>query len=417
MLLANLQAFVARPMSPMAEAPALPFDGEEDQSALVAQRQQMLADYSGLGANPFPHLYGERAVLPAAFWKGNIENYVGQCVVPVGVVGPLHVQGSCASGAYYIPLATTEGALVASYHRGARATKAAGGIASVSVAKSVQRCPSFQFGGLRQLAHFVLDTESIALQELQAVAQQTSTHTHLLSFEYLVEGRQLLLVLDFNTADAAGQNMITLCAQQICLHIISKASTPPETWYLESNFAGDKKATARNLSRVRGQRVVSEAVLPQAIIASVLKADGAAMERYYLNSTLAAAQCGSIGAQGHYANGLAALFLATGQDVATVSEAAMGITRMEYDEEKKELYASVTLPNLICGTVGGGTHLPTQLEALQLMDCAGEGQATKYAEIAAALVLCGELSIAAALSAGHFAAAHARFRPSKQSNI
>jgi len=138
------------------------------------------------------------------------------------------------------------------------------------------------------------------------------------------------------------------------------------------------------------------------------------MERYYFNSSLGTISSGSIGMQGHYANGLTALFIATGQDAACVAEAAIGITRVEYNHEKQELYASVTLPNLICGTVGGGTHLPTQKEALALMDCLGTGMAVRFAEIAAAVVLCGELSIIAALSAGHFGKAHARFRPNTQ---
>ena len=132
------------------------------------------------------------------------------------------------------------------------------------------------------------------------------------------------------------------------------------------------------------------------------------MSQYWKSSTIGTMQSGSIGAQGHYANGLAALFLATGQDVACISEAAVGITRME-KTDKGDLYASVTLPNLIVGTVGGGTGLPTQRQCLELMDCYGTGKAKKFAEICGALVLAGELSIAAALSAGHFTEAHKKF--------
>lgn len=156
---------------------------------------------------------------------------------------------------------------------------------------------------------------------------------------------------------------------------------------------------------VRGKKVTAEIELPRAIVEGVLKTTPEKMAEYWQSSTVGTIQTGSIGAQGHYANGLAALFIATGQDAACVSEASVGITRMERTEEGN-LYAAVTLPNLIVGTVGGGTGLPTQRECLELMGCYGNGKARKFAEICAALVLSGELSIAAALSIGHFTSAH-----------
>ncbi|MES2388567.1 MAG: hydroxymethylglutaryl-CoA reductase, partial [Bacteroidota bacterium] len=332
-------------------------------------------------------------------------------VIPTGVMGPLLVNGSKAQGCYFVPLATTEGALVASYHRGARAVLECGGVNSVSVSKKIQRCPSFQFQSLRDLALFLLELQEISLAQMQEIAAGYSRFASLLNADINIEGRQLILILEFDTADAAGQNMITVCSDAICAFILSTCKQQPDVWYLESNLGGDKKATAGTLSKVRGQRVIAEARIPKAIINKVLKAEGQAIEKYYLNSTLAAIQSGSIGAQGHYANGLTALFLATGQDVACVSEAATGVTRMEYNVDDESLYVSVTLPNLVCGTVGGGTHLPTQREALELMGCYGPGKAIVFAEVAAATVLCGELSIAAALSSGHFGKAHARFRP------
>lgn len=159
---------------------------------------------------------------------------------------------------------------------------------------------------------------------------------------------------------------------------------------------------------MRGKKVTAEVVIPKEIVQGVLKTTPRAMAQYWQTSTIGVIQSGAIGAQGHFANGLAALFLATGQDVACISEAAVGITRMELTASD-DLYASVTLPNLIVGTVGGGTSLPTQRECLELMGCYGAGNARKYAELCGALVLSGELSIAAALSAGHFASAHKKF--------
>ena len=199
--------------------------------------------------------------------------------------------------------------------------------------------------------------------------------------------------------------MVTICTDAICQYIIANTPIQPEFWFIEGNYSGDKKATALSFTNVRGKKVTSEIVLPKEIVESVLKTNVKAMEDYWRSSTLGIIQSGAIGAQGHYANALAALFLATGQDVACVSEAAIGITRMQATSEG-DLYASVTLPNLIVGTVGGGTSLPTQRECLQIMDCYGEGKARKFAEICGALVLAGELSIAAALSAGHFTSAH-----------
>ncbi len=152
----------------------------------------------------------------------------------------------------------------------------------------------------------------------------------------------------------------------------------------------------------------AEKIVPQIIVEKVLKTNVDAMVTYWQSSTLGIIQSGAIGAHGHYANGLAALFLATGQDVACVAEAATGITRMEKQKDGS-LYASVTMPNLIVGTVGGGTSLPSQRECLELMECYGPGNARKYAEICGGLILAGELSIAAALSAGQFSDAHKKF--------
>lgn len=199
--------------------------------------------------------------------------------------------------------------------------------------------------------------------------------------------------------------MVTFCTDEICKFIIEKSPIKPVQWFVESNFSGDKKATANAFSNVRGKKVTTEIVLSEAIVKGVLKTTPKLITDYWRSSTLGTIQAGSIGAQGHYANGLTALFLATGQDVACVAEVATGITRMEITDDGS-LYASVTLPNLIVGTVGGGTSLPTQKECLEMMNCYGTGHSRKFAEICGAVVLAGELSIAAALSAGHFAAAH-----------
>ncbi|HZH87934.1 MAG TPA: hypothetical protein VFD78_02015, partial [Chitinophagaceae bacterium] len=207
------------------------------------------------------------------------------------------------------------------------------------------------------------------------------------------------------TGDASGQNMVTICTQAICDFILTESPVKPVQWFIESNYSGDKKASGASFTSVRGKKVTAECVVKKEVVETVLKSTPENMEKIWKTSTLAAIQSVTIGAQGHYANGLAAVFLACGQDVACVSEASVGITRMEVNQDG-DLYCSVTLPNLIVGTVGGGTSLPTQRECLDIMGCLGQGKSRRFAEICAAVVLAGELSIAAAISEGHFTKAH-----------
>jgi hydroxymethylglutaryl-CoA reductase (NADPH) len=199
--------------------------------------------------------------------------------------------------------------------------------------------------------------------------------------------------------------MVTICTDQICRFILSDFSIAPVEWYIESNYSGDKKATSLSFSRARGKKVTSEIVLPRKIIEAVLRTSPEKICKYWLSSTLAVIQSGAIGAQGHVANGLTALFIACGQDVACISESSIGLTRMETNSNG-DLYVSVTLPSLIVGTVGGGTALPTQNECLEMLDCRGNGKARKFAEICGAVALAGEISIASAMSVDHFTKSH-----------
>ena len=339
--------------------------------------------------------------------EGNIENFIGLTQIPTGVIGPLRIIGSAAKGDFYIPLATSEGALVASYHRGAKACLLCGGATSICLIEGVQRSPLFKFDNIADLGSFliwVLDR----LEKFREITAQTSRFARLLEMKTNIEGNHLILTFEYSTGDAAGQNMVTICTDVICKYMIEHAPVKPLMWFIEGNYSGDKKATLLSFTNVRGKKVTTEIRLSSEVIQNVLKTSPKAMAEYWRSSTIGAIQSGAIGAQGHYANGLAALFLATGQDVACISEAAVGITRMELTD-CGGLYVSVTLPNLMIGTVGGGTSLPTQRECLQLMDCYGPGKAKKLAEICGALVLAGEISIAAALSAGHFSEAHQKF--------
>ncbi|TLV02922.1 hydroxymethylglutaryl-CoA reductase [Dyadobacter luticola] len=354
-----------------------------------------------------PYLTGKNTFSNLSQLEGNIENFIGMSMVPTGIVGPLTVLGSCAKGDFYVPMATSEGSLLASYSRGARACRRAGGTTSVCLIEGVQRSPLFKFEHLGDLGTFLIWILG-NIAEFERITGETSRYARLSDMKSNIEGNHLILTFEFQTGDASGQNMVTICSNAICQYIIANAPVQPEWWFIEGNYSGDKKATSQSFAHVRGKKVTTEITLSREIVVKILKTSPEAMAQYWLSSTVGTIQSGSIGAQGHYANGLTALFIATGQDVACISEAAVGITRMELTGDGS-LYASVTLPNLIVGTVGGGTSLPTQRECLELMDCYGEGKARKFAEICGALVLAGELSIAAALSAGQFAAAHQKF--------
>lgn len=336
--------------------------------------------------------------------KGNIENYIGMAQIPVGLAGPLYINGKHAVGDYLIPLATTEGALVASYNRGMKACRMSGGVTSVCLYEGVQRSPYFKFENILEVGNFLRWVHQ-HIGNFGEIVSKTSNHAILNELRSNIEGNSVILTFEFQTGDASGQNMVTICTDRICKYILENCNIQPKVWYIESNYSGDKKATALSFSNVRGKKVTSEIILPRTIVENVLKTTPEKIAQYWQTSMLAVTQSGSIGAQGHVANGLTALFIACGQDVACISESSVGLTRMETNENG-DLYASLTLPSLIVGTVGGGTSLPTQKECLELMDCYGKGKAQKFAEICCAVALTGELSIAAAMSGDHFTSAH-----------
>lgn len=334
----------------------------------------------------------------------NIENFVGTVKVPVGLAGPLRVNGAHASGTYYVPLATTEAALVASYSRGAQLITASGGAAAIVLNEGVSRAPGFVFDSLVESALFVA-WAARAFDEFKAVARETTRHGELVDMQLTVEGNHVHARLEFMTGDASGQNMVTIASDAICRHIAERAPVRPRRWFVEANMSGDKKATTHSFMTVRGKKVSAEVVVPAALVEETLHTTVDSMVGYARMSMLGGVMSGTIGVQGHYANGLAALFIACGQDAACVAEAAVGVTRFE-PREDGSLYAAVTLPNLIVGTVGGGTGLPSQRACLDILGLGGVGHARAFAEVAAALALAGELSIIGALAAGHFTRAH-----------
>lgn len=341
------------------------------------------------------------AVLPA--YGANIENLIGTLKIPVGIIGPLAVNGLHAQGDYYVPLATTEAALVASYGRGAQIVSLAGGAATALLSEGVMRAPAFAFDSLYEAGHFCSWVAS-SFPRLKQAAETTTRYGKLSDISTQMEGDHVYLICRFTTGDAAGQNMATIATEAICREIIEACPIKPTYWFLEANLSGDKKASALSFMNGRGRKVSASVLLPKAVIEQHLHTSVERMHDYWRMSALGGVMSGTIGVHGHYANGLTALYLATGQDAACVAESSVGITRMEIRGE--DLFVSVALPNLMVGTVGGGTGLPTQSVGLRILGLQGTGNARALAEVTAALCLAGEISIIGALAAGEFGRAH-----------
>jgi hydroxymethylglutaryl-CoA reductase (NADPH) len=341
----------------------------------------------------------------ASAYARNIENFVGTVKVPVGIAGPLRVNGSHAQGDFYVPLATTEAALVASYSRGAQLITEAGGCVAITTNESVSRAPGFAFPRLADAGAFVAWVLEHT-DDLRKVAESTTRHGKLNDLRVNLEGNHVYLVLEYSTGDASGQNIVTIASQAVCEYLARECPVKALYQFVEANSSGDKKPSSQSFLTGRGRSVVAEVIVPEAMVQARLHTPSDMIEKYWKMSAVGAMLSGTMGVQGHYANCLAAIYMACGQDVACVAESAAGITRLESTAEG--LYASVTLPSLIVGTVGGGTGLPSQRAGLDILGLAGAGHANAFAEVCAAISLAGEISIAGALAAGHFTSAHQR---------
>ena len=314
------------------------------------------------------------------------------------------MDGTAGTYEHLIPMATTEGALVASYNRGIKAGTMSGGFVSRVISNQVQRSPYFEFDSLTKAIDFAKWIKSMEAL-IGAGVNQASKYAKLSGIQTHLEGNAIHATFSFETGAAAGQNMVTLVTDYILKQVLEQAPHQPTYYYIEGNMSGDKKANLKSLSKVRGRKVISEVVISKKVIQTVLKSTAENIAKFWRTGTLAAVQSGAVGNNGHITNALTAIFIACGQDVACIAEAAVGAGRMEA-RENGDLYASLTLPGLIVGTVGGGTSLPTQKESLEIMDCGTAQDVGKFAEICCAVALAGELSIGAAIAEGHFAAAH-----------
>ena len=336
--------------------------------------------------------------------RGNIENPIGVAQVPLGVAGPVLVRGEHANGVFYVPMATSEGALIRSYERGMVALTRSGGVQAAVLEDENQITPAFFFEDVEGASAFRAWLED-RLPEIQTVAATTTRHGKLKNLKCYQVGRQVLVNLGFVTGDAQGMNMIAKAADAVCRWV--REHHPNCEFQIFSGMCSEKRASGFIMTRGKGKRVTAGALLPGDVLRMYLHTTAEQLHRVWQSTVVGHLQAASIGYNGHYANGLAAIFIATGQDVANVANAACGITTLEL--HPRGLYASVTLPALSVATVGGGTGLPTQREALEIMGCYGPDRAPKLAEIVAAALLGGEVSMAAAIATGEFVEAHERY--------
>lgn len=333
--------------------------------------------------------------------KGNIENMIGWTKVPLGQAGPILINNK----EYLLPLATTEGALVASVNRGCKATRLSGGIKTLVEEVGTTRGPVFRTLGISESLKLKIWLED-HFKEIKAVAEKTSNYLILKKLGTRFCGKDVFVRFYFDTSEAMGMNMVTIATQKI-VELIEK-ELKIKCLALSGNFCADKKPSWLNFISGRGQRVWAESIIPRKVIKEVLKTTPEKIievvrSKQWLGSMMA----GSLGFNGHFANITAAIFLATGQDMAHVVEASLGITTAEL--EGKDLYFSVYLPDLMIGVVGGGTGLATQQKALKNLQV----NKNNLAQVIGGAVLAGELSLTAALASGDLARAHQRLGRSK----
>ncbi len=349
---------------------------------------------------PLTHV-GRGSLDPRDF-RGNIENPVGVAQMPLGVAGPLQVLGEHAQGTFYVPLATTEGALVRSYERGMAAiTRAGGAQARVWIDRN-RVSPLFDLGSIGTAREFARGVEQHA-GEIRRIAERTTRHGRLEQISCLPVGRKVIVDFGFSTGDAQGMNMIVKAAEAACEWILEHVGA--KSFQIFSGYNSEKRVSGALLRGGKGKKVTAGISLPSQLVRTLFRTTSEDMVRMWQHTVLGHLTAGAVGYNGHYANGLTAIFIATGQDVANVVNSSVGVTHFELEEDGG-LFASVTLASLSVATVGGGTGIGTHRECLGLLGCAGAGHARKLAEIVAATLLAGELSMGAAIASGEFVAAH-----------
>ncbi len=380
----------------------VPYDKEDNYSTeIIQKRQRFVEEFTG---KKLEHV--TQYSFDPAITKGNIENFIGVAQVPIGLAGPLKVNGEHAQGEFVIPLATTEGTLVASYNRGIKVLNLSGGVTCTVSDDKMQRAPVFVFDSAREARAF-RDWVVEHLDEIRLAAEATSSVATLLYIDTYLANKFAYLRFNYSTGDAAGQNMVGRATFAACSWILDHVDTV-RAFYLESNLATDKKHSQINLMRTRGKRVTAEAVIPRDVLVQHMRVEPESLHYHSSVANVGALISGANNNGCHSPNGITAMFIATGQDVANVSESSAGILYTELTREG-DLYISLTIPSLIVATYGGGTGLATQRECLELLGCYGKGKVRKLAEIVGGVALAGEISLGAAISSLDWVSSHEKY--------
>lgn len=377
----------------------IPRSPDNDYTEEMAElRRQFVAEQTGKELNHVGQYTFDPSVL-----HGNIEHFMGVAQVPIGLAGPLLVNGEYARGEFYVPLATTEGTLVASYNRGMKLMRAAGGVTTTICDDAMQRAPVFIFPSAREAAAFGKWIEE-NFPRIKRAAEATTHVGHLRDIEQYAISRFRFLRFNFTTGDAAGQNLVGKATKAACDWILG-IYPGIEHYYLESNFATDKKTSQLNILRTRGKRVIAEATIPATLLEKMMHTNLDLVYRGRQISNIGSFVTGVNNNGAHSANAITAMFIATGQDVANVTESSAAVAYTEITPQG-DYYYSITIPSLIVATYGGGTGLATQRECLEMLGCYGQGGVNKFAEIVAATVLCGEISLGTAVVAEEWVSSH-----------
>jgi len=385
-----------------AERPRIPHrDADDLTPELVKARQRFVEETTGV---KLEHLTGYS--FDPAVVRGNIENFTGVAQVPIGFAGPIRIDGEHAKGDFLIPLATTEGTLVASYSRGIKVLNLAGGVKCTVSSDAMQRAPVFIFESAREARDFARFIDD-HLDGIRQAAEATSHVAKLLYVDTYLSNKFAYLRFNFSTGDAAGQNMVGRATFAACEWILAHASNAANIkgFYLEANLATDKKHSHVNIMHTRGKRVTAEATIARDLLVEHLRVTPEALHYHSQLGTIGAILAGASNNGAHSPNGITAMFIATGQDVANVAESSAGILYCEVTP-KGDFYLSLTIPSLIVATHGGGTALPTQRECLRILGCTERGSVNKLAEIVAGVALAGELSLGAAISSLDWVSSH-----------
>ena len=382
----------------------IPRDEQDDYSEnAIKTRQEFVEDYTKA---KFEHI--KNYSFDAHTLEGNFEHFTGVAQIPIGFAGPLKVNGEFADGDFLIPLATTEGTLIASYNRGIKVLNLSGGVKSTVVSDAMQRAPVFVFEDAREGRKFVswmIDN----LDKIREEAEATSSIAKLKDIDPYTANKFVYIRFNYTTGDAAGQNMVGRATFAACSWIIDNYEKEKiKHFYLESNFATDKKASQVNIMRTRGKRVTAECTIPRNVLIEHMRVEPESLTYHAGVANIGSILSGANNNGAHSANGITAMFIATGQDVANVSESSAGILYSEITSEK-DLYISITIPSLIVATYGGGTSLATQKECLEILDCYGKGGVNKLAEIIAGVVLAGEISLGSAISSSDWVSSHEKY--------